>query len=643
MDGLHATIHPVIEAVFPIALALTLVGTAACLLALVARRIVRSRLRAGSRFLLLALALVLPATVVLAMLAPIDASIADGRARVALDQIQVPPAPAQIAAAPAWPVEMRCALAGSWLAGAMLLLALEALRFTRAASSVRPARDHEQAHRIRSSVGHIQHPVIVASGCTDPMVQGLLRSRIVLPEEFARRLSAEELGAVLAHEIAHVERRDNAIALLLRVMTIAFWFDPFRWLVLRAAMDERERACDERVVEAGHHPEMYVNAVLKSCGTEESLVAACVTSSRIGERIDSIMNFAHARFLSPRLVSGLALSVFIAASFGFAIVAPRPMLATMISGESTGAPSLELESRFVPGEKLDIVARVRDGAGNLVSAPRIIVPAGEEASISSTSNPSSGGEVTWRVTVQTSTSGSGTALLERVDDGIVTHTSLHRFDSTGASQVSERPPIDMVLSDADLRDVLQTFSQLTGNTIEYDDSVQGRVSIDVDNAPWDQVLAMVLGMNGYSYEWIGADRIRVRERTPSDPAVRLDAESIGIPGARSSSPVTSAAAPGFPRISDGTTDPVVIERVSPRYPDEERKGRVQGEVVLATQIDETGAVTDVRAVRSVSPGLELAAIEAVRQWKFRPATRDGRPVPVTFHITINFSLDTDPR
>jgi TonB family protein len=91
--------------------------------------------------------------------------------------------------------------------------------------------------------------------------------------------------------------------------------------------------------------------------------------------------------------------------------------------------------------------------------------------------------------------------------------------------------------------------------------------------------------------------------------------------------------------TDGVTAPVVMHRVNPNYPDQAKKNGIFGIVILATDIDENGDVTDARVLKGLPDGLDQAAIDAVRQWKFRPAMKDGKPVAVTFNLTINFRLD----
>lgn len=91
--------------------------------------------------------------------------------------------------------------------------------------------------------------------------------------------------------------------------------------------------------------------------------------------------------------------------------------------------------------------------------------------------------------------------------------------------------------------------------------------------------------------------------------------------------------------TDGVTAPVVMSRVNPTYPEQARKNGIFGIVILATDIDENGDVTDARVLKGLPDGLDQSAIDAVRQWKFRPATKDGKPVATTFNLTINFRLD----
>src|ERR1043166_9211182 len=91
--------------------------------------------------------------------------------------------------------------------------------------------------------------------------------------------------------------------------------------------------------------------------------------------------------------------------------------------------------------------------------------------------------------------------------------------------------------------------------------------------------------------------------------------------------------------------PVAIVHVNPQYPEEARQERISGMVVLETVIDHTGAVRDIRVLKGLPHGLSEAAVNAVKQWVFKPGTINGEAVDVIFNLTINFKLEkkeTDP-
>jgi protein TonB len=93
------------------------------------------------------------------------------------------------------------------------------------------------------------------------------------------------------------------------------------------------------------------------------------------------------------------------------------------------------------------------------------------------------------------------------------------------------------------------------------------------------------------------------------------------------------------RLTASMTKPIPIHRVSPRYTETARRAGVQGVVITEAVIDEQGRVTNVRVLRGLPMGLTEAAIEAVQQWRFKPAmTSNGKPVKVFFSCTVDFRI-----
>lgn len=92
------------------------------------------------------------------------------------------------------------------------------------------------------------------------------------------------------------------------------------------------------------------------------------------------------------------------------------------------------------------------------------------------------------------------------------------------------------------------------------------------------------------------------------------------------------------RVSQGVTQGMVIRRVQPQYPQMAKIARVQGAVVLAAVIGKDGAIQNLHVISSASPLLNQSAIDAVKQWRYKPYILNGEPVEVDTTVTVNFSL-----
>ena len=92
------------------------------------------------------------------------------------------------------------------------------------------------------------------------------------------------------------------------------------------------------------------------------------------------------------------------------------------------------------------------------------------------------------------------------------------------------------------------------------------------------------------------------------------------------------------KVGGDVKEPVEIQRVQPTYPEEARKNRIQGRVVVQAVIDTKGNVQKAEAVESPDPMLTEAALGAVKQWTYKPATKKGKPVKVYLTVTVAFKL-----
>jgi TonB family protein len=97
---------------------------------------------------------------------------------------------------------------------------------------------------------------------------------------------------------------------------------------------------------------------------------------------------------------------------------------------------------------------------------------------------------------------------------------------------------------------------------------------------------------------------------------------------------------GTYRPGNGVTTPVVLREVKPQYTSDAMRAKVQGSVLLECIVRADGSVGDVKVARSLDPvfGLDLEAMKAARQWRFRPGMRQGEPVAVLVVIELTFTL-----
>jgi protein TonB len=101
--------------------------------------------------------------------------------------------------------------------------------------------------------------------------------------------------------------------------------------------------------------------------------------------------------------------------------------------------------------------------------------------------------------------------------------------------------------------------------------------------------------------------------------------------------VPKVATPQRVRVSSGVSTGLLIKKVTPIYPQLAKQARIQGQVVLQAEISKEGTIQNLQLI-SGHPMLAPAAIEAVRQWRYKPYLLNGEPVAVETQVVVNFSL-----
>ncbi len=195
----------------------------------------------------------------------------------------------------------------AWFCGSVIVLCAWCVRWRRISAALResaPLREGREAEVLRrlQRIAGTRKPIDIKLSHTslEPGIFGIFRPVLIWPEGISKHLEDAHLEAVLAHEVWHVRRRDNLAAALHMVVEALFWFHPLVWWLGSRMVEERERACDEEVVELGSERQVYAESILKVCEFCVGSPLACVsgvTGSDLKKRMVYIMTERIARKL----------------------------------------------------------------------------------------------------------------------------------------------------------------------------------------------------------------------------------------------------------------------------------------------------------------------------------------------------------
>jgi len=219
-----------------------------------------------------------------------------------------------------------------WAAGALLLVARWALRWVRLRRVVRraePAGSGRELDVFRRAQQRDPRYAHVTLALTEepigPGVAGSVWPVVLWPRGMSGRLSDDEMASVFAHELCHVQRRDNLVSACCRAVEALFWFHPAVWVLVRRLQDERERACDEGVI-AGVRPDVYAEALVKTCQFHLEAPLTCGaggTRATFSGRIARILG-SESRAVKPWVRRGLAVVVTAVLTLPVAVAAVMP-------------------------------------------------------------------------------------------------------------------------------------------------------------------------------------------------------------------------------------------------------------------------------------------------------------------------------
>ena len=533
--------------------------------------------------------------------------------------------------------ELYCALTLVWLAGCALLSCAWAWRrreFVRGLRGGRESywgREFDAVERARSRL-KLRRDVrlVLSEGRAGPGVWRTLAPVVVLPEALASELNDEELEAVLLHELAHAERRDNFWSNLQAALSCVFWFDPAVWLIGRRLLAERERACDERVLECGGRAEAYASGILKvvrfCSGWGVAGVAGAAGGSNLGRRIESIMqgNTRKGTRARGRLL------VISAASAAFAFSA----LAGLFGAAGGSVASARQSAGGQQQQQQEGASRVittRAGAGTRRRG--VQGPAAREIESAQESV----------VYFGDAAAGAPVAITD-ARMRLITREQLRRADEEGADFFDEDEASAFFVTLPSVTVANYSAKQVKEVGVAF--VVNGKTKVMTGHAasigPGES--------QTFRADWRGHNVII--PGTPADVSLRIawvsftDGTSWGVRMPEPAAPGAPAARARTPQAEGGSgaggPRAKAIEVPEPSYPAIARAANAEGEVRVRVTIGEDGRVVAAKAV-SGHPLLLSAAVDAARAARFEPTFVDGRPVKVSALLSYRFDLSNEDR
>ena len=483
-----------------------------------------------------------------------------------------------------WPLVILSGVAfGAILRLSWLGLGLYKLRALRLSGSTQPAVivDPDLQHTLGTRA-HIRHAAAVAH----PVTFGLLEPVVLLPESL-RHQSAEIRRAVVAHELVHVKRRDWMWLVVEEVVVCLLWFHPAVWWLVSRIQLAREEVVDELAILVTGRRKAYIEALLAFADSTSVLpIAAFARRRHLFRRIalvskEDVMS-------SRRIVASCAAMALVVVTGSWFTVAAFPLrhIAAVDLEQRAGPGPVEQRARAVTPEN-PIPRRVHAEDPIAPQIPGV-----------------SGGTVVVRMTIDE---------VGRIAEARATGLALR---GAGLNVSATEDIIGEI--DRKVRALpTQSAEAARQAAPAFVDAALSSVRQWRYEPPAEGPLTFTVAVN------VGATRDAMGFRTARD-----------APRAHHTFTPTDDNAL---RVGGGIKPPEKVVDVRPVYPPIAKAANVTGVVILETRIGIDGGVEDARVLRSI-PLLDEAALDAVKQWKFKPTLLNGQPVPIVMTTTINFTL-----
>ena len=462
------------------------------------------------------------------------------------------------------------------------------------------------------------------SALPSPILVGLLKPRLFLPTRWSS-WSSEELRGVVRHELAHFERRDMHVLILQAIATALFGANPLIWLLNRRLIYLRELRCDEAVLrETRLTPAEYGRLLLGLVDRRPAPRALTVFFSDRGatlrKRLEHVLNYKEVDMKRSKLQLAALVLVCLAIvplSIREAYTLDERRPGALNPTEGLRESELKPVQQTVPpvtfnpetatvGVPTDDEAEVETKPVTLSQLPSSIVIRDVFGKfLKSYSAREAGFDVTVTLKVQAGVDGSVRDVRFISADGPVgfknaVKDAISRMRLKPAKHDSENAPVWFTQE--------MRYKYPSTNSL---DTVDSAAPVDTGRA------------NATKIDLVNTKPEPKRIVTPEYPR---RAHKEKIEGGDDANVLEFWSA---------DVKPVLMHSVAPVYPDEAKKAGLSGNVFLKFRVNVDGSVSAIRVLKG-QPEFRKPAMDAISQFRFKPAEREGKPVAVWMSHVIRF-------
>jgi TonB family protein len=477
-------------------------------------------------------------------------------------------------------------------------------------------------HRYANLFAVKRAQIATSAEIASPITLGIRRPTLLLPAHLDTTLLDEDLDAVLAHEFAHMRRRDFAKNLLYELLSLPIAFHPVLWLTRRRMNETREVICDAMAASAVAGPQRYARSLLRLATQFAQHPHAAPPPHAIGifdahpfknfER--RVMNLTH-RTIELRGAARLVPAILSLALIGAACTSALAFRMNVAPPTQTITPPAQTTTDTA---SLPNVALVIPRPGDPPRSYKLEVPAGTTSALPP-------GSYTLNVDAS-KTAASAQANPDRtlkVSPGVIAGNRI-TFAEPIYPDVAKKAKLNgTVVLDAIIgKDgKMKSLHVLTSTNPIFNNSAMEAVQ------RWT-----------YKPYLLNGDPTEVDTTITVNYALTPSPTPEPSPAPNPSASNLQSSANQLMHVGGDVKPPIVISRVDPEFSQQAKAAKFSGDVRVYLQVDTDGHTSHIRVVKGVGMGLDEKAVECVSQYRFKPATLNGKSVPVDLYIDVNFQM-----